>query len=462
MLGNSSNPQTSTTIISLGLILLLALLLRVHHIGRESFWFDEIATVRIVKQDTAAMFSSIKWDERIPPLHYVILHGWVRVFGDSEFSMRLPSALAGTAAVWAVYRLASQLFGGSVGLIAALLMAVSRAQIVYSQEARAYSLLVLLSLLSCDVFVRLIRQPTPRRELAYVIVSALLLYSHLYGVFALAAQHLAYLILLATRRPVGLAPRRWVTLTVAVVALFSPWIPIAVRWVRSVGTAFWQTRMTGDDIAETYRLYLGSAAMTVACVALVVMGVARFRRHYGLPLVLALATLPVVVPIIVSILTKPTFTYRYALFAPAAVFILVACGVMALPGRTTRLFVAILLVGLSFAGRALTGEKPDWRGVIAYVGERARPRDYVIFHPRLTTYLYDHYARRTDVHRKGFDTGTIPLGLPRPEGETVWLVYDPRSSMMNDVLRRGNWRVISHRGFRGAIVVELDDDDQQQ
>src|SRR5687767_2013455 len=380
--------SVNTRHVWLAVILLLALLLRLHHIGRESYWFDEIASVRIVKQDTAAMFSSIKWDERIPPLHYVILHGWVRVFGDSEASMRVPSALAGTAAVWAVYRLASQLFGGSVGLVAALLMAVSRAQIVYSQEARAYSLLVLLAVLSCDAFVRLIRQPTRRRELVYVVVSALLLYSHLYGVFALAAQHLAYVVLLVSRRPVALPPRRWVTLNVAVLALFSPWIPIAIRWVRSVGTAFWQTPMTGDDIAETYRLYLGSAAMTVACVALVVIGIARFRRHHGLPLVLALATLPVFVPIVVSILTKPTFTYRYALFAPAGVFILLACGVMALPSRITRVLAVILLVVLSFAGRALTGEKPDWRGVIADVSERARPGDYVIFHPRLTTYLY--------------------------------------------------------------------------
>lgn len=459
--GHSSLIRDSGLVIrhlTLALILLFALFLRLHNLGEQSLWFDEAASVRIAEQNFAAMFSSIQSDERIPPLHYVILHAWVRVFGNSEFSVRLPSVIAGTAAVWAVYRFASNLFGGGGGIIAALLMAVSRMQILYSQEARAYSLLVLLSVLSCDLFARLVRQPTPRRELAYVIVTVLLVYSHLYGVFAIAAQHVAYVVMLLTRKPVALRPRRWIVLNVAVVALFSPWTPIAFRWAKSVSAGFWITPMSGDDIAETYCTYFGSTAMTIACAALAVIGVTRVRRHYGLPLVLSLATVPVVVPVVVSILTKPTFTYRYALFAPAGVFVLVACGVMALPGRVTRALAVALLVALSLAADGPSGDKPDWRGAIAYISNRANSGDYVVFHPRLTTYLFDHYAARSDIRRKGFDSGAIPLGLPLEPGVRVWLVYDPRTSEMNDVIRRGNWRVLSHRGFRELLVVELDDE----
>jgi hypothetical protein len=84
----------------------------------------------------------------------------------------------------------------------------------------------------------------------------------------------------------------------------------------------------------------------------------------------------------------------------------------------------------------------------------------VIFHPRRTTYLYDLYATRADIRRKGFDSGAVPLSLPLEPGVHVWLVYEPRTSEMNDVLRRGNWRVLSHRGFPDVIVVELDDDER--
>ena len=59
--------------IPLILILLLAAVLRVYGIGSESLWFDEAASVRIVRQDFSTMLRSIREDERIPPLHYLIL-----------------------------------------------------------------------------------------------------------------------------------------------------------------------------------------------------------------------------------------------------------------------------------------------------------------------------------------------------------------------------------------------------
>src|SRR5437868_2291127 len=86
-------------------ILLLATFLRLWHINRESLWFDEAATVHIVNKPLAQMFGLIKSDERTPPLHYVILHAWIMLFGDSEFSVRLPSAIAGVAAVYVLYLL---------------------------------------------------------------------------------------------------------------------------------------------------------------------------------------------------------------------------------------------------------------------------------------------------------------------------------------------------------------------
>src|SRR4051812_25962658 len=86
--------------IALVSILLLAAALRIWGIDRQSLWFDEAATVHIIRQPLPRMFDLIKSDERTPPLHYVVLHVWIKLFGDSEFSLRLPSAIAGVAAVY--------------------------------------------------------------------------------------------------------------------------------------------------------------------------------------------------------------------------------------------------------------------------------------------------------------------------------------------------------------------------
>jgi uncharacterized membrane protein len=443
-------------------IVLLAAVLRLHDLAAQGIWFDEAATIRIVNRDIVTMFDTIRSDERIPPLHYVILHAWVRVFGDSDFSVRFPSAMAGIAAVWAVYRFGAYVLGWAEGCLAALLMATSSFQIAYAQETRSYALLALLAVLSCDAFARLLDERRPRLELAYVITTALLLYSHLYGVFAIAAQHLALAVALLTRPKPAISVGRWIFLNVAVLALFAPWVPVVVRWVRSVHTDFWVLPMTLDAIPDAFRQYTGSAAVLAVLAALLVVGVRRTRepRTRTLALLLGLMLLPVVVPVVLSILSRPTFTPRYAIAAPAGLYLLAARGIVGLPTRPLRAVVASLVLVLSVMGHDGSFPKADWRGAVAYVEGAADADDVVAITPRLTTYVYDHYATRRDLRRKGFDSGTIPLGLPLEEGVRVWLIYPPRDAAMNGVLARGNWQVVSHRGFRELLIAELDDNER--
>jgi len=450
--------------VAIALILVTAAALRIYNIGVQSLWFDEAASVRIVRQDFPTMMSSIKDDERIPPLHYWILHAWVRVFGHAEWSVRLPSALAGVGAVWALYFLTKRLFGVGAALVAALLLAVAPYQIQYSQEARSYSLMVLTSLLSCWLFVRLLDTypPKPRLDAAYVLAGAAALYSHLYAVFTLIAQALTYALEWTRSEKPFLGVRRWVVTQVAIVALFLPWLPIAIRWARSVGSGFWVEPMTLSDLWAAYVAYAGgSRGALILILVLALLGVVAQRRNVrAVSLMLALATLPVVVPTIVSILTKPTFTPRYGIVAPAALYALAGCGVIALRNRIAQLVIALALVALSINGLRAIPNKPDWRGLVAHVEREARPGDYIVMNPHRSTYVYDYYAtRKTDVTRKGLDAGAIPLSLPLNPGVTVWFIYVPSEYSPDEVLRRGPWHVRSTKRFTHLTVLELDDDE---
>jgi 4-amino-4-deoxy-L-arabinose transferase-like glycosyltransferase len=442
------------------LILLLAAGLRLYHIGSDSLWFDEAASVRIVRQGFSTMLQSIRDDERIPPLHYLILHAWVRIFGHSEASVRLPSALAGIGAVWVLYLLARRLFGVGPALVAALLLAVAPFQIQYSQEARSYSLMLLLSLTSCWLFVRMLEEAESRStEAAYVLASAAAIYAHLYALFTLIAQAVTYAVLWTRADKPRWPMRRWFIAQLAIAALFLPWLPITLRWARSVGSGFWLPPATARDLWTPYLAYVGgSMPLLIAVILLAILGIIVQRRNVrGVALMLALATLPVLVPVIVSILSKPTFTPRYGIVAPAALFALAACGVIALRHRIAQIGAAVILAALSLYAIRDIPRKPDWRGAVAHVETVARPKDYIAMTPRRSTYIYDYYAERHDVTRKGFDSGAIPLSVPLdPPGTRVWLIveqaYDPQ-----DVLARGGWRVRSSRAFEGISILELDD-----
>ena len=448
--------------VAITLILITAAALRLYGIGSESLWFDEAASVRIVRQDFTTMMQSIRDDERIPPLHYLILHAWVRVFGHSEASVRLPSALAGVGVVWVLYLLTRRLLGVGPALVAALLIAVAPFQIQYSQEARSYSLMLLLSLTSCWLFVRMLDGDEPRTpiEAAYVLASAAAMYAHLYALFTLIAQVVIYLVLWTRAEKHRFPMRRWLVTQLAIAALFLPWVPVTLRWARSVGSGFWLPPATARDLWAPYLAYVGeSMPLLIVAVLLAIVGIVVNRRDVrSLALLLALTTLPVLVPVIVSILTKPTFTPRYGIVAPAALFALAGCGVIALRHRAAQVGAAIVLAALSLYAIRDIPRKPAWRSAITHVESSARPKDYIVMTPRRSTYIYDYYAKRgTDVTRKGFDSGAIPLSVPLdPPGTRVWFIYEPTYDP-KDVLDRGGWRVRSSHPFDGLTILELDD-----
>jgi uncharacterized membrane protein len=88
--------------------------------------------------------------------------GWVRLFGDGEISIRLPSVIFGVASVPLVAMLARRIFGGRAALLAALLLALSPPHLWASQAARPYALTAFLALAAEASFSRLVALPPPR------------------------------------------------------------------------------------------------------------------------------------------------------------------------------------------------------------------------------------------------------------------------------------------------------------
>ena len=116
---------------------------------------DESWTVAVVRLDWGAFWKVLSHFEANMGLYYCLLRLWVNL-GESEFVLRSLSALAGVLAVGLVYVLGKRLFDTKVGLIGAALLATNSFHIQYSQEARAYSLMVLLTALSSLFFLRAI------------------------------------------------------------------------------------------------------------------------------------------------------------------------------------------------------------------------------------------------------------------------------------------------------------------
>jgi mannosyltransferase len=172
------------------LIVAVGALLRFLTLDVQSLSNDEAFTVAIATGDLGSVFPEVKRTESTPPLDYYLAWGWEKVFGSGEAGMRLLPALLGTLLVPATWAAARETLPRRSALIAALLVAVSPLLVWYSQEARAYALLALLSTLGFLFFVRCLRAPG-RRDLAlWALCSVLAVATHYFAVFPVAAEGL--------------------------------------------------------------------------------------------------------------------------------------------------------------------------------------------------------------------------------------------------------------------------------
>jgi mannosyltransferase len=226
----------------LGVVLLLAVVLRLYRIDAQSFWNDEGNSARLAERSIDLILEGAKGDIH-PPGYYLALHYWRAVFGQTEAALRSLSALCSVLTVAVAFFLGRRLFDDdAAGLTAAALVAVNPFQIYYAQEARMYAMLALWALASSWALVtwwqsaRESHKTAYRILVGYALLAAAGLYIHYAFPFVLIAQNLGVALWLWSDRGRGRAGHRlvyWVLAQFAALVLFLPWLPTAVRQVTS-------------------------------------------------------------------------------------------------------------------------------------------------------------------------------------------------------------------------------------
>ncbi|ADZ69753.1 glycosyltransferase family 39 protein [Polymorphum gilvum] len=373
----------------LAAILALAALLRLPGLDRTSLWYDEAVSWSQSSLPFGAMVAAVAGDN-YPPLHNILLWAAIRLFGDGEVVLRLPSALASILAVWLLYRLGRSLFGPATGLLAAFLLALSPFQVWYAGEARMYALFAACGLAFLWAAAEALRRPCRRAFWLATLAAALFLYCHIYAAFSIAGVGLLALVLIALRwrdgLPEGLAPRGPDCLLAALAAagvLFLPWLVLLVGRARHVAAeGFWIAYPDAAFLTVMAGEIAGSG--TYAAVLAGLVGIwpilATVRRRSGrtpeclrtesgawqVGLLAAFAGAPVLLGYGLSIAVRPILFDRY-LIAAASVFLLMAAA------AATRLAPRAGALALAAASLALIAAplhhtlaekpRPEWRAV---------------------------------------------------------------------------------------------------
>jgi 4-amino-4-deoxy-L-arabinose transferase-like glycosyltransferase len=219
------------------LILVLATLLRFYNLSGQSLWADEGNSIALARRGFAEIAQRTAFDIH-PPFYYWLLKLWIVVFGDGEIGLRSLSVVLGLGLVYLIGVLGTRCFGPGVGLTAAFIAALSPLQVYYSQEARMYMLLTLLSTLTVLVALDLLPadaggQAKRSTGSIYVLIATAGLYTHYAYPLILAAVNLTALVWFwrARHNLSAAALLTWFGLQSIPILLYLPWLPIAWRQV---------------------------------------------------------------------------------------------------------------------------------------------------------------------------------------------------------------------------------------
>jgi len=450
----------------------LGTFLRLLRLGSNSLWFDESLSVWLANRSLGDVLLIQPRVDVHPPLYYLILSLWIKLFGSGEFQVRLLPAIFGVASVPLLYIVVKNLFrNSSIALVSTFILSISPFHVYYSQESRMYSLLTFFVLLSIFFMTKMLSIGNQKERagktlfysIGYVLSTAAALYCHNIALFLPVAQNLFFITFWRRHKP---SLKFWVLSGAAILLLWTPWAPFFFKQGSAVQKAFYAPRITLGSIANIFAIFNNGPAFWlfnwinidhlgtikgrwvlltfIFFGALFLMGVASMRRN-PLPLSLLLFTffVPVGAEVLIS-LKRPIVATQTLIWASVPYYVLIAKGVVALRNKwAVCIGIALLTV---FSSLALYKyytqfEKERWDLAAQFVSENLDKNDLILFSSGFGQIPFDYYFDRydkIDIEEHGVPKdlsekkvtleSLFPLDKLIHGHKRVWLIYSHEES----------------------------------
>lgn len=220
--------------ILLGLITLFGLELRVA-ISNCPMWYDEGHSILVAVQQFPFGIDNFLFtkDFQHTPFYFYFLHFWLKIFGTSEILLRFSSVIFGVATIPLTYIVAKKLYKNDkiVGIISAILVAVSPLMIYYSIEVRMYMMVTFLAVLSMNYLLDFDAKGDKKSLIKLLVTNTLIPYLLIGGIVFNIGQAIAYtLYLFLAQKEETEKIRKYLTYRVYQLILLVPYFIIAIYY----------------------------------------------------------------------------------------------------------------------------------------------------------------------------------------------------------------------------------------
>ncbi len=415
-------------------LIFIAFVIRLNGLTFQSLWRDEVdaicfAQAPLLKElpQTALSFTPT-CPPNIPellaaftqpgfngPLFFLMLRGWIGLFGYSEFALRSFSLTCGVISVALIITLGTRLFNRAVGLVAGALLAFSAYQVWYSQDAKMYPLITLLALGSIYFLRRAAEEGRLRFWIGAVLCTSIAMGSHILAALLIPVQVILFLLWWPDSR------RHLVAGLIAVGCVTVPYLPVGLPRMQMIfqpGETGFARYTLGETLSVLGRAYASgilnglseqiilltaSTAAALAIFGLLSIDIppqpaSRSDRILVRLSLLAWALIPVLAIALISI-NRPIFTDRYLIWIQPAFYLAVALGVYALwdwikPLAVIALAALLIVNSGGVIAQATTPFKSDFRSAARAIEREIQPGDLIVFQIPHVQHTFNYYFRQ--------------------------------------------------------------------
>jgi mannosyltransferase len=370
----------------------------------QSLRLDESQSLWQSSHTISGLLHTVALDVHVP-LYHLMLHYWVFYLGDSVVTIRILSMIFFVATIPVIYLIARRLMSVRWSLLVVILFSFSPFLDWYGNEARMYTLLLLLSALNQLFFMRILRDG--KGWFWYALSAVIGAYSHYFFLFNLAAQGIYFLLNRKQFKRGTL--RRLLAVGGLVILALGPWLYYVYTLGSASGTRPNLPAPSTVDFFNVYSQFLfGFQSNSINTILLsswpvvMLLALVAVRRSRGLSpelsFVASMSVVPVLIAYALSLLVTPFFLSRYMIISVAPLLVLLVW-LFSKYSRRVSIFVSAMLivaVGItSFiqATSSATPVKEDYKATASYINATVQPQDLVVLSAPFTIYPFEYYYR---------------------------------------------------------------------
>lgn len=459
---------------------------RCYDLGSQSIYGDEGYSIYYSQQQFSELLPFFLKDQN-PPLHMMLLHFWMKLFGVSDVSAKAMSVFFSVLAAIVLYAFSKKYLDKTATVLVSVLFLMSNAQQFYATEVRTYALIQFLCISSFYIYFRLLASAQKKDIFLLLLINLLLLFSHYLSVFIFVVQFLCCFLFLKQHKKGVLF---YFISQVLTLIVFIPWLRIMLGNIPKTGS-FWNQAPGLDELRWHIHIINGNERLFYVFSAIVICSLvmlllnrkfrfynADFQMRYYVVFLL-LYVLPVVLDFAVAQYT-PVFLSRYILYSTFGLFLLVAYTISCL--NTTPLLKAVTFVPLLYllvVSFELKQEREDdWKTLVPMIKAEQGPHSVIFIS---ASYKYKEFAFYYDRDAFKDYTKTLerlaakgvycspkeePYSWNKLDFDTISkIIYvqshsqfqDPQGKIREDIIAQGFKRCDFYREKNGAYSVFIRD-----